>query len=47
MADGSTALGLLLVLGAVAILALVALIYLGGRRQRPPDDSTRARWRGR
>ncbi|MEW2354739.1 hypothetical protein [Spirillospora sp. NPDC029432] len=46
MADGSTALGLLLVLGAVAVLALVALIYLGGRR-RPPDDTARARWRGR
>ncbi|MFI0352215.1 hypothetical protein [Actinomadura sp. 9N407] len=46
MSDGSTVLGLLLVLGAVAILILVALIYLGGRRQRPPDDADPAHWRG-
>jgi hypothetical protein len=39
--------GLLLVLGAVALFVLVALIYMGGRRRRPPDDAEPARWRGR
>lgn len=47
MPGASTGLGLVLVLFAVGVLVLVGLIYLGGRKERPPAGSereTRGSW---